>query len=74
MPLRLLARAAPFVLGAVAAGVWLRRRQAETPQLRERAGEQPPPLRRAPRRFARAAIRRPIDIVSIVDELLGATR
>jgi len=29
MPLRLLVRAAPFVLGAVAAAIWLRRRAAK---------------------------------------------
>jgi hypothetical protein len=81
------------VLGAVAAGVWLRRRHAERPALREVSGEMPPPVppqpeaRRAPAnrplarfqrpvkaRFARAAARRPIDIVTIVDDLLGAAR
>jgi len=81
VPSRLLARAAPFVLGAAAAGVWLYRRQAQAPQLRERAGEQPPPvpparpaLRPAARRFVRTAVRRPVDIVTIVDDLLGAAR
>ena len=81
MPSRLLARAAPFVLGAVAAGVWLHRRQAQAPQLRERAGEQPPPvpparpaLRPTAMRFVRTAARRRVDIVTIVDDLLGAAR
>ncbi len=81
MPFRLLARAAPFVLGAVAAAVWLQRRNAERPALRERAGEMPPPARpaeRPARRFGRPAsgrfARRPIDIVTIVDDLLGAAR
>jgi hypothetical protein len=83
--LRPLARAAPFVLGAVAAGAWLRhRRRLERPALRETTGEQPPPVPR-PRpagrfnrpgagRFVRAAARRPVDIVTIVDDLLGAAR
>ncbi|MEA2401193.1 MAG: hypothetical protein QOK00_1596 [Thermoleophilaceae bacterium] len=81
MQLRPLVRAAPFVLGAVAAGVWLHRRGSGPPALRERTGELPPPVppeRRFQRpvraRFARAAARRPIDIVTIVDDLLGATR
>jgi hypothetical protein len=81
------------VVGAVAAGVWLHRRSAERPALREVSGEIPPPVppqpenRPAPAsrplarfqrpvrtRFARVAARRPIDIVTIVDDLLGATR
>jgi hypothetical protein len=86
VPLRLLARAAPFVLGAVAAAIWLRRRQAERPALPERTGAAPPPAaapprlqsgrfdRRASGRFARASDRRPIDIVAVVDDLLGASR
>ena len=84
MPLRPLARAAPFVIGAVAAGVWLHRRRVERPALRETTGELPPavpPTRPAGRfnrpaaaRFVRAAARRPVDIVTIVDDLLGAAR
>jgi hypothetical protein len=84
VPLRPLARAAPFVLGAVAAGVWLHRRRVERPALRETTGELPPavpPARPAGRfnrpaaaRFVRAATRRPVDIVTIVDDLLGAAR
>jgi hypothetical protein len=70
---RLLARAAPFVLGAVAAGIWLHRRQAERPALRERTGELPPPVPPA-RPPSRRFVRRPIDIVTIVDDLLGAAR
>jgi hypothetical protein len=78
--LRQLARAAPFVLGAVAAGVWLHRRQADRPALRERTGELPPqvpparPARRFPRPVPGRFARRPIDIVTIVDDLLGAAR
>jgi hypothetical protein len=75
---RLLARAIPVAIGAVAAGVWLHRRQAQRPQLREVTGELPPkvpparPARPMPR-FMRVP-RRPIDIVTIVDDLLGAAR
>jgi hypothetical protein len=72
---RLFARAVPLALGAVAAGIWLHRRQAQRPQLREVTGELPPevpPARPTPR-FVRVP-RRPIDIVTIVDDLLGAAR
>ena len=88
MPFRLLARATPFVLGAVAAGIWLKRRQPPPPALREETGELPPvlPPEVEPRVSAAARAvniarpvmarlpRRPIDIVTIVDDLLGATR
>jgi hypothetical protein len=72
---RLLARSAPFVLGAVAAGLWLHYRKPERPALREVTGELPPPVppparRRFPRRFTRP----PVDIVTIVDDLRGAAR
>jgi hypothetical protein len=70
VPLRLLARVAPFVLGAIAAGIWLSRRQPERPALREVTGELPPPV--PPARPSRRFVRRPIDIVTIVDDLLGA--
>jgi hypothetical protein len=72
---RLLARAVPLALGAVAAGVWLHRRQVQRPQLREVTGELPPkvPPARPIARFMRVP-RRPIDIVTIVDDLLGAAR
>ena len=78
MARRLFARSAPFVLGAVAAGLWLHYRRPERPQLREVTGELPPPVPPARRRFQRQAqtrfTRRPIDIVTIVDDLLGAAR
>ena len=84
MALRTLARAAPFVVGAVAAGVWLHRRRIDRPALRETTGELPPPVpparsagrfsRPTAARFRRAAARRPVDIVTIVDDLLGAAR
>jgi hypothetical protein len=73
MPRRLLARSAPFVFGAVAAGLWLRYRKPERPQLREVTGELPPPLPPR-RRVAKRFVRRPIDIVTVVDDLLGAAR
>jgi hypothetical protein len=86
VPLRLLVRAAPFVLGAVAAAIWLRRRHVERPALPVRTGAAPPPPagpapplprsgrfdRPAAGRFARAPERRPIDIVTVVDDLLSA--
>ena len=63
--LRLLFRMAPFLAGAVAVGVW-RRRRAERkalpagPQVRElEAGQQ-----------AKRFQREPIDIVTVVDDLL----
>ena len=85
MPSRLFARAVPLALGAVAAGIWLHRRGQPQPQLREVTGELPPevppkapPARPPEPRFIRAARlrvpRRPIDIVTIVDDLLGSTR
>jgi hypothetical protein len=91
VPLRLLARAAPFVLGAVAAAIWLRRRATERPALPQRTGAAPPPgapappaaaapaaasarPRRQSTRFVRASERRPIDIVTVVDDLLGTGR
>jgi hypothetical protein len=74
--------------------MWLHRRHAERPALREVSGEMPPPVPPQPdaraaapptgrlgrlqrpvkARFARAAARRPVDNVTIVDDLLGAAR
>jgi hypothetical protein len=75
MPLRLLARAAPLVLGAVAAALWLRRRPPERPALPPgdpSPGAPPPAAPSAQRaRFARAPEARVIDIVTVVDDLLG---
>jgi hypothetical protein len=64
------------VLGAVAAGLWLHYRRPQTPQLREVTGEPPvPPARRRFQRPGQARFtRRPVDIVTIVDDLLGAAR
>jgi uncharacterized membrane protein len=86
MPFRLLARATPFLLGAVAGAIWLRRRQPErpalpmrtgpaAPQLLEAAAEpsEPAPARSEPapaRRFERTRV----DIVTVVDDLLGPAR
>lgn len=55
---RLLLRASPFLLGALAAAIWLRRGVIERSQL-----EPPKP---PTRRFERE----PIDIVTVVDDLL----
>ena len=66
------------MLGAVAAGVWLHYRRPQRPQLREVTGELPPPVPPARRRLKRPMparfTRRPVDIVTIVDDLLGAAR
>jgi hypothetical protein len=94
MPFRLLARATPFLLGAVAGAIWLRRRQPERPALPMRTGPAAPQLLEAPaepvleaaaepseparvrsepapaRRFERTRV----DIVTVVDDLLGPAR
>jgi hypothetical protein len=72
--LRLLVRGAPWIVAAVAALVWLRRRTAARPQLAPppeppRALPPPPPSEPAGR-FQR----RPIDIVTVVDDLLDVGR
>jgi hypothetical protein len=81
MPLRLLVRAAPLVLGAVGAALWLRRRPPERPALP--AGDAPAPPMPAPReprarpagapgaRLAHAPEAREVHIVTVVDDLLG---
>jgi hypothetical protein len=59
-----LRRVTPFLLGAVAAAIWLRRRQPERPAL---------PMTTEPvpaERFERT----PVDIVTVVDDLLGTAR
>jgi hypothetical protein len=63
--LRLLLRSAPFLIGVMAALVWLRRAQAERPRLT--APEPPKPL---PERVEHE----PIDIVTVVDDLLAVGR
>jgi hypothetical protein len=75
MVVRLLARAAPLVLGALAAAIWLRRREPE--RLALTAGDQPVPAPAlpAPQRQATRFVRRSeadrVDIVTVVDDLLG---
>jgi hypothetical protein len=61
--LRLLLRIAPFLVGAVAAAVWLQRRAARPPAL-----PAPPVPRQLEARYE------PIDIVTVVDDLLAAGR
>jgi hypothetical protein len=77
--LRLLARATPFLLGAVAAAIWLRRRRPERPALPVRTRPAALPPREAPAELpepaaARPFERAPVDIVTVVDDLLGAAR
>jgi hypothetical protein len=64
MPLRLLARVTPFLVAAVAAAIWLRRRRPDTPA---------PPMRTEPVPAGRVE-HPPVDIVTVVDDLLGAAR
>ena len=71
--LRLLLRATPWLLGAAAAAVWLRRERVERPLLP--APAEPPPA--DPADLEGAAIElnsEPIDIVTVVDDLLFAGR
>jgi hypothetical protein len=73
--LRLLLRAAPFLVGAVAAAVWLRRMQPQRPRLEppkpvDAAHPGPAPSEPRTGRFDRE----PIDIVTVVDDLLDAGR
>jgi hypothetical protein len=74
--LRLLLRFAPLLVGALAAAVWLERRR------RGRAQLPAPPARpeldrvtpRPTRRFERERAPEPIDIVTVVDDLLMVGR
>ncbi|HVG74713.1 MAG TPA: hypothetical protein VM824_04990 [Thermoleophilaceae bacterium] len=71
--LRLLLRVTPIVLGAAAAAVWLRNERVERPMLPAPAE----PARAEPADIEGAAIElesRPIDIVTVVDDLLLAGR
>jgi len=64
--LRLLVRASTFLLGALAAAIWLRRETVERPQLMPpKPGPEPTP-KPSTGRFER----QPIDIVTVVDDLL----
>jgi hypothetical protein len=74
--LRLLLRFAPLLVGALAAAVWLQRRRHAAAQLPA------PPPRPAldpvtpppPQRFEREPVPEPVDIVTIVDDLLTPGR
>jgi hypothetical protein len=70
VPARLLARAAPFVLGALAVAIWLRRRRLQGRELPgPPARALPAPAGAVPAQTERLE-RRPVDIVTIVDDLL----
>jgi hypothetical protein len=63
--LRVILRASPFLLGAVAAAIWLRRGHVERPQL------EPPKQASGPATPSTGRFQRePIDIVTVVDDLL----
>jgi hypothetical protein len=64
--LRILLRTAPFLVGMLAAAVWLRRTHAVRPQL------EPPDPRSG--RFEREPEHEAIDIVTVVDDLLDIGR
>ena len=79
--LRLILRASPFLLGALAAALWLRRGQvawlqleppkpAAEPAERHAAGPPDPAAEPAARPPSGRFERRPIDIVTVVDDLL----
>jgi hypothetical protein len=65
LAVRLLLRAGPVLLGAAAALVWLRRTAAD-----HRAPQLPPASATRPD----GSGERPVDIVTVVDDLLGAPR
>jgi hypothetical protein len=76
--LRMLLRLAPLVVGALAMGIWLRRREAarralppapELPQIGPAAAPEEPQTDATP-----SFEREPIDIVTVVDDLLLAGR
>jgi hypothetical protein len=73
--LRLLLRMAPFLVGAIAAAVWLQRRR---PQRATLAAPPSAPRLEPPRprtgRFDREPTYEPIDIVTVVDDLLDVGR
>jgi len=85
----MLLRIAPFLVGALAASVWLRRRQVGrralsaagvVPQIQTAPAADVPPIGAAPAgeppqiEPARRFEREPIDIVTVVDDLLLAGR
>ncbi len=74
--LRQLLRLAPLLVGALAAAVWLERRRSRRTQLgappSARAVE--PAATRPTGRFEREPAPEPVDIVTVVDDLLSAGR
>jgi hypothetical protein len=73
--LRLLLRTTPFLLGAAAAALWLRRERIERPMLPR--PREPAPAASAPADVegdATEVASEPIDIVTVVDDLLLAGR
>lgn len=76
--LRLLLRIAPFLVGAIAAAVWLQRRAPQRAAL----AAPPVPAQLQPPQSERPQLERPqpeprhepIDIVTVVDDLLAAGR
>jgi hypothetical protein len=64
---RLLLRLAPLLVGAVAAAVWLRRRELERLRL---PGPAPRPEVEPPMPRSGRSESEPVDIVTIVDDLL----
>jgi hypothetical protein len=74
--LRLLLRFAPLLIGALAAAVWLERRRRGQAQLPAPppAPELEPVAAARTRRFEREPAPEPIDIVTVVDDLLTAGR
>jgi hypothetical protein len=69
--LRLLLRLAPLLAGAAAAAVWVRRREHEQAQL---PAPPPRPEIEPPRPRTERLENEPVDIVTIVDDLLLAGR
>jgi hypothetical protein len=74
--LRLLLRFAPLLIGALAAAVWLERRRRGQAQLPAPppAPELEPVAATRTGRFERAPAPEPIDIVTVVDDLLTVGR
>ena len=73
--LRLLLRMAPFLVGAIAAAVWLQRRRPQRAGLSAPPAPpqiEPPTARTG--RFEREPLYEPIDIVTVVDDLLDVGR
>lgn len=68
--LRSLLRVAPLIVAALAAVIWLRRHAEERPRLGPPHAAVAPALPERTRRFERE----PIDIVTVVDDLLDVGR